>query len=146
MQFLSQWEIQRFSTTTRGIPLVDGLPIEEIARQNWQPSRGDLALPALTLEAAFAANRDLFLRWCRMSCRQDAADVASSPSRCVRRVGTTVANIQQAAVLLASGERRLLLANEIGGLVPARSARRRVHGRRRISRLRGFTRGGRSTG
>jgi D-serine dehydratase len=34
--------------------------------------------------------------------------------------GTTVANIQQAAVLLASGERRLLLANEIGGLAAGR--------------------------
>ncbi|WLA61931.1 hypothetical protein QNN01_25865 [Bradyrhizobium diazoefficiens] len=57
MQFLSRWDSQRLSTTTRGIPLVDGLATEDIGSQRWSPSRGDLALPALTLdEAAFAAN------------------------------------------------------------------------------------------
>ncbi|MCS3502224.1 D-serine dehydratase [Bradyrhizobium japonicum] len=128
MQFLSRWESQRLSSTTRGIPLVDGLPIEEIAGQNWQPSRGDLALPALTLdEAAFAANRDLFLRWCE-SAGVSVAPHAKTPMspelalslREAGAWGTTVANIQQAAVLLASGERRLLLANEIGGLAAGR--------------------------
>ncbi|UEM16706.1 alanine racemase [Bradyrhizobium barranii subsp. barranii] len=128
MQFLSRWESQRLSTTTRGIPLVDGLPIEEIAGQDWQPSRGDLALPALTLDgAAFAANRDLFLRWCK-SAGVAVAPHAKTPmspelARSLREAGawgTTVANIQQAAVLLASGERRLLLANEIGGLAAGR--------------------------
>ncbi|WP_445221740.1 amino acid deaminase [Bradyrhizobium sp. Pa8] len=128
MQFLSRWESQRLSTTTRGIPLVDGLPIEEIAGQDWQPSRGDLALPALTLdEAAFAANRDLFLRWCK-SAGVAVAPHAKTPmspelARSLREAGawgTTVANIQQAAVLLASGERRLLLANEIGGRAAGR--------------------------
>ncbi|MBR0728011.1 amino acid deaminase [Bradyrhizobium japonicum] len=128
MQFLSRWESQRLSSTTRGIPLVDGLPIEEIAGQNWQPSRGDLALPALTLdEAAFAANRDLFLRWCE-SAGVSVAPHAKTPMspelalslREAGAWGTTVANIQQAAVLLASGERRVLLANEIGGLAAGR--------------------------
>ncbi|MDI3563448.1 amino acid deaminase [Bradyrhizobium sp. Arg816] len=128
MQFLSRWESQRLSTTTRGIPLVDGLPIEEIAGQDWQPSRGDLALPALTLdEAAFRANRDLFLRWCK-SAGVTVAPHAKTPmspelARSLREAGawgTTVANIQQAAVLLASGEQRLLLANEIGGLAAGR--------------------------
>ncbi|WP_441235498.1 alanine racemase [Bradyrhizobium sp. 930_D9_N1_4] len=132
MQFLaprdSQRDSQRLSTTTRGIPLVDGLSIDEIAGQDWQPSRGDLALPALTLdEAVFAANRDLFLRWCK-SAGVAVAPHAKTPmspelARSLREAGawgTTVANIQQAAVLLASGERRLLLANEIGGLAAGR--------------------------
>jgi D-serine dehydratase len=128
MQFLSRWDSQRLSATIRGIPLVEGVSIDEIASQNWQPSRGDLALPALTLdETAFAANRDLFLRWCK------GAGVAVAPhaktpmspelARALREAGawgTTVANIQQAAVLLAHGERRLLLANEIGGLAAGR--------------------------
>ncbi|MDH2357563.1 alanine racemase [Bradyrhizobium sp. SSUT18] len=128
MHFLSRWDSQRLSTTTRGIPLVAGLSIDAIADQHWQPSRGDLALPALTLdETAFAANRDLFLRWC------EGAGVAVAPhaktpmspelARSLREAGawgTTVANIQQAAVLLAHGERRLLLANEIGGLAAGR--------------------------
>ncbi|WP_240535302.1 alanine racemase [Bradyrhizobium sp. YR681] len=102
--------------------------MEDIASQRWSPSRGDLALPALTLdEAAFAANRDLFLRWCA-SARVNVAPHAKTPmspelARSLRAAGawgTTVANIQQAAVLLASGERRLLLANEIGGLAAGR--------------------------
>ena len=128
MQFLSRWKNQRLSTTTRGIPLVDGIAVEDIGSQGWRPSRGDLALPALTLdETAFAANRDLFLQWCR------GAGVAVAPhaktpmspelARSLREAGawgTTVANIQQAAVLLSHGERRLLLANEIGGLAAGR--------------------------
>jgi D-serine dehydratase len=128
MQFLSRWDGQRLSTTIRGIPLVDGLAPEDIGSQRWSPSRGDLALPALTLdEAAFAANRDLFLTWCA-SAGVAVAPHAKTPmspelARSLRAAGawgTTVANIQQAAVLLASGERRLLLANEIGGLAAGR--------------------------
>jgi len=128
MQFLSRWDSQRLSTTIRGIPLVDGLATEDIGSQRWSPSRGDLALPALTLdEAAFAANRDLFLKWCA-SAGVSVAPHAKTPmspelARSLRAAGawgTTVANIQQAAVLLASGERRLLLANEIGGLAAGR--------------------------
>lgn len=128
MQFLSRWDHQRLSTTTRGIPVAEGLATEDIGSQCWSPARGDLALPALTLdETAFAANRDLFMRWCK------AAGVAIAPhaktpmspelARSLREAGawgTTIANIQQAAVLLAHGERRLLLANEIGGLAAGR--------------------------
>ena len=132
MQFLSprdsQRDSQRLSSTTRGIPLVDGLALEDIGDQRWSPSRGDLALPALTLdETSFAANRDLFLAWCA-SAGVSVAPHAKTPmspelARSLRAGGawgTTVANIQQAAVLLASGERRLLLANEIGGLAAGR--------------------------
>ncbi|WP_063684343.1 alanine racemase [Bradyrhizobium stylosanthis] len=127
MQFLSPRD-SRLSTTTRGIPLVDGLATEDVGSQRWSPSRGDLALPALTLdEAAFGANRDLFLNWCR-SAGVAVAPHAKTPmspelARSLRAAGawgTTVANIQQAAVLLASGERRLLLANQIGGLAAGR--------------------------
>ncbi|MCP3443612.1 amino acid deaminase [Bradyrhizobium sp. CCGUVB14] len=128
MQFLSRWDNQRLSTTTRGIPVVDGLATEDVGSQGWLPARGDLALPALTLdETAFAANRDLFLRWCR-SAGVAVAPHAKTPmspelARSLREAGawgTTVANIQQAAVLLGHGERRLLLANEIGGLAAGR--------------------------
>lgn len=128
MQFLSRWENQCLSATVRGIPLVDGVTIEAIGNQRWSPAHGDLALPVLTLdEAAFAANRDLFLKWCASSGVAVAphAKTPMSPelARSLRAAGawgTTVANVQQAAVLLASGERRLLLANEIGGLAAGR--------------------------
>ena len=43
-----------------------------------------------------------------------AADRATPARR--RRLGATVANLQQAAVLLRAGVRRLMLGNEIGGL------------------------------
>ncbi|MBR0860196.1 alanine racemase [Bradyrhizobium liaoningense] len=128
MQFLSRWDSQRLSTTTRGIPLVDGLSAEDIGSQRWSPARGDLALPALTLdETSFAANRDLFLAWCA-SAGVAVAPHAKTPmspelARSLRAAGawgTTVASLQQAAVLLAHGERRLLLANEIGGLASGR--------------------------
>ena len=128
MQFLSRWDHQRLSTTTRGIPLVDGIAAEDVGSQRWAPSRGDLALPALTFdETAFAANRDLFLRWCK-GAGVTVAPHAKTPmspelARSLREAGawgTTVANIQQAAVLLSHGERRLLLANEIGGLAAGR--------------------------
>jgi D-serine dehydratase len=128
MQFLSARDGQRLSATIRGIPLVDSVAAEDIGRLRWSPARGDLALPVLTLdEAAFAANRDLFLRWCK-STGVTVAPHAKTPmspelARSLRAAGawgTTVANIQQAAVLLASGERRLLLANEIGGLAAGR--------------------------
>nr|WP_257187373.1 MULTISPECIES: alanine racemase [unclassified Bradyrhizobium] len=128
MQFLSRWENQRLSATVRGIPMVDGVATADIGNQRWSPAHGDLALPVLTLdEAAFAANRDLFLKWCASSGVAVAphAKTPMSPelARSLRAAGawgTTVANVQQAAVLLASGERRLLLANEIGGLAAGR--------------------------
>ncbi|MBP0567559.1 hypothetical protein, partial [Campylobacter jejuni] len=78
-------------------------------------------------ETAFAANRDLFMRWCKAAGGAIAphAKTPMSPelARSLREAGawgTTIANIQQAAVLLAHGERRLLLANEIGGLAAGR--------------------------
>ncbi|SFO31228.1 D-serine dehydratase [Bradyrhizobium sp. Ghvi] len=128
MQFLSWWDGQRLSMTTRGIPVVGGLAAEDIGGQGWAPARGDLALPVLTFhEAAFRANREFFLRWCK-SAGVAVAPHAKTPmspelARALREAGawgTTVANIQQAAVLLTHGERRLLLANEIGGLAAGR--------------------------
>ncbi|MBR0831235.1 alanine racemase [Bradyrhizobium manausense] len=119
MLSISPWDARPLSATTRGIPLVDGIPSEEIGSRGWRPSRGDLALPALALdEAAFAGNRDLFLRWCE-GAGVNVAPHAKTPmspalARALREAGawgTTVANIQQAAVLLA---------NEIGGLAAGR--------------------------
>ena len=134
--------------------MVDGLAAEDIGSQRWAPSRGDLALPALTFdETAFAANRDLFLRWCR-SAGVAVAPHAKTPmspelARSLREAGawgTTVANIQQAAVLLSHGERRLLLANEIGGLAAGRrlGALLSAYPDVEFDAFAGFTGGGRS--
>jgi D-serine dehydratase len=118
----------RLDATTRGIPLIDGIALSDIASAGWSPARGDLALPVLTLdEAAFAANRDLFLGWCRDVGVAVAphGKTPMSPELAHSLVeagawGLTVANLQQAAVFLAAGEKRLLLGNEIGGLTAGR--------------------------
>lgn len=128
MQTLTRRDDSRLDATTRGIPLAAGIAVDEIGATGWSPSRGDLALPILTLdEAAFAANQELFLRWCADTGVSIAphAKTPMSPdlARSLRDAGawgTTVANLQQAAVLLADGERRLILANEIGGAAAGR--------------------------
>jgi D-serine dehydratase len=114
--------------TTRGIPRIDGVAAATIDALGWSPARGDLGLPALTLdEAAFAANRDLFMRYAASAGALVAphAKTPMSPelAASLRRAGAwgaSVANAQQAAVLLKSGERRLILANQIGGVAAGR--------------------------
>lgn len=114
--------------TTRGIPTIEPIDLDTIGGLGWSPAKGDLALPVLTLdEAAFAANRDLFLAWCAEVGAVVAphAKTPMSPELAHSLVeagawGLSVANRQQAAVFLAAGETRLLLANQIGGLAAGR--------------------------
>jgi D-serine dehydratase len=130
MQTAPVHSLLRLDATTRGIPRVDGIALDEVAGQGWSPARGDLALPALTLdEATFAANRDLFFAWAgEIGVRlapHAKTPMAPDLARSLREAGawaTTVAHLQQAAVVIESGETRLLLANEIGG----RNAGRRL--------------------
>lgn len=110
--------------TIRGVP--PGSPpvrIRDVGAMGWRPADGDMALPVLTLdEAALAANRDLMFAYARhhgvalaphaktpMAPRIAAGLVAAGAW------GATIANLQQAAVLLRAGITRLILANEIGG-------------------------------
>jgi D-serine dehydratase len=77
----------------------------------------------LTLDtAAFAANRDLFLRYVREHGVEVAphAKTPMAPDLARSLVeagawGTTVADIRQAAVMLQAGLTRLIIANEVGG-------------------------------
>ena len=82
-----------------------------------------MSLPVLTLdEEAFAANRDLMLRY---AAEQGAAiaphaKTPMAPELAASLVeagawGTTVADIRQAAVMLRAGLNRLILANQVGG-------------------------------
>jgi D-serine dehydratase len=118
----------QLDATFRGVPTVESVAAEAVGARKWSPAHGDLGLPALTLdEAAFANNRDLFLRYAA-SVKALVAPHAKTPmspelSASLRQAGAwgaSVANVQQAAVLLASGERRLILANEVGGLAAGR--------------------------
>lgn len=109
--------------TLRGVPFVDPVSPARFAQDRLDPRRGDLALPALTLdEAALRANRDLFFRYLAAHGAEVAphAKTPMSPEivaelRAAGAWGASVANLQQAAVLMQAGETRLLLANEIGG-------------------------------
>lgn len=114
--------------TFRGVPFVQPAPASRLVGERLSPSRGDLALPALTLdEAALRANSDLFFRYLAAHGAQVAphAKTPMSPEivaelRAAGAWGASVANIQQAAVLMRAGETRLLLANQVGGAVAGR--------------------------
>jgi D-serine dehydratase len=113
----------------RGVPPGAGaFPAAEIARRNWRPADGPMALPVLTLdEAAFLHNRDLMLAYAR-SAGVEIAPHAKTPMApdLTRSLieggawGATVADIRQASVMLRAGLSRLILANEVGGIGGAR--------------------------
>lgn len=116
--------------TYRGIPPGEGpIPLRAVAARQWQPSSGNMALPVLTLdEAAFAHNVDQIFQYVRShgAALAPHAKTPMSPQIVQRLLdagawGATVANLQQAAVLLRAGVRQLMLGNEIGG--PASGAR-----------------------
>src|SRR5262245_5334406 len=113
----------------RGVPPgTVGLVSTSVAAQRWHPASGRMSLPVLTLdEAAFAENRDLFLRYAREQGVQVAphAKTPMAPDLAHALVeagawGTTVADIRQASVMLRAGLERLILANEVGGIGGAR--------------------------
>ncbi|OLP60561.1 amino acid deaminase [Xaviernesmea oryzae] len=104
------------------------LPAGAIGAQNWAPYDGRMALPLLSLdEAAFAGNVETMMAYVRDK-NVDIAPHAKTPmvpalaDALVKAGawGTTVADIRQAGVLLRAGQRRLILANEIGGVAAAR--------------------------
>jgi D-serine dehydratase len=104
------------------------LPLEAIGKQGWKPYDGKMALPLISLDQqAFAGNVDLMMAYVK-SHGVDIAPHAKTPmSTAIAGAflaagawGTTVADIRQAAVLLKAGQRRLILANEIGGAAAAR--------------------------
>ncbi|WP_376960449.1 alanine racemase [Azospirillum sp. A26] len=113
----------------RGVPPGTApLRLRDVGAQGWRPAAGDMALPVLTLdEDAFAANRDLILAYARHHgvALAPHAKTPMAPQIASGLVeagawGATVANLQQAAVLLRAGVTRLILGNEIGGIASGR--------------------------
>ncbi len=104
------------------------LALDAIGRQGWKPFDGNMALPLISLDRqAFAANVDLMMAYVKGQGVEIAPHAKTPMSTAISGAliaagawGTTVADIRQAAVLLKAGQRRLLLANEIGGLAAAR--------------------------
>ena len=104
------------------------LPLDRIGAQGWKPYDGAMALPLISLDRqAFAGNVDLMMAYVK-SHGVEIAPHAKTPMSAALSAsllaagawGTTVADIRQAAVLLKAGQRRLILANEIGGPAAAR--------------------------
>lgn len=89
-----------------------------------RPERGDLSLPVLTLDlAAFERNVDAMLGYAtaRNLLLAPHAKTPMSPELSRRLLdkgawGLSVANLQQAAVMLDNGFTQLLVANQIGGI------------------------------
>lgn len=123
MQPVFDQNFRMVDATLRGIPFAGPTFVSDVVAQGLRPDRGDLSLPALTLdEPTFRQNRDLFFDYLAGSSVAVAphAKTPMSPEivaelRAAGAWGASVANLQQAAVLMRAGERRLLLANEIGG-------------------------------
>ncbi|MGO6687821.1 alanine racemase [Rhizobium leguminosarum] len=104
------------------------LALAAIGKQGWKPYDGRMALPLISLDRqAFTGNVELMMAYVK-SHGADIAPHAKTPmSTALAETllaagawGTTVADIRQAAVLLKAGQRRLILANEIGGAAAAR--------------------------
>lgn len=104
------------------------LPLDAVGRQGWKPYDGAMALPLISLDqAAFAGNVALMMDYVRDHGVAIAPHAKTPMSAALAGAllaagawGTTVADIRQAAVLLKAGQRRLILANEIGGAAAAR--------------------------
>jgi D-serine dehydratase len=108
----------------RGVPPgTSALDSSLVGQQGWHPADGRMSLPMLTLdEAAFASNRDLFLRYVREHGAEIAphskTPMAPDLARSLVQAGAwgaTVADIRQATVMLKAGLTRLIIANEVGG-------------------------------
>jgi D-serine dehydratase len=108
----------------RGIPAgTEAFQAGDIGARSWSVTAGDLSYPILTVnEAAYQSNRDAIFQYAREQqvlfaphaktpMSQDIAlDLVESGAW-----GLSVANLQQASVLLSSGIKSILLANQIGG-------------------------------
>ncbi len=104
------------------------LPLDAVGKQGWRPYDGAMALPLISLDReAFEGNVALMMDYVRDHGVAIAPHAKTPMSAALADVllaagawGTTVADIRQAAVLLKAGQRRLILANEIGGAAAAR--------------------------
>ncbi|ULJ75686.1 alanine racemase [Rhizobium gallicum] len=104
------------------------LPLAAIGKQGWKPYDGRMALPLISLDRqAFSGNVELMMAFVKSHGAEIAPHAKTPMSTALAHAllaagawGTTVADIRQAAVLLKAGQRRLIIANEIGGAAGAR--------------------------
>src|SRR5690606_3991753 len=125
-EFMSTEILQMSEVLTdlvRGIPTGLETSPAAIATHGLAPQSGNMPLPVLTMdEPGFETNIELMMRYCREQHVQIAphAKTPMSPALAQKLIdagawGASVANIQQAAVMLQHGIRKLIFANEVGG-------------------------------
>lgn len=113
-----------YTESYRGIPPGKQITADNVALERLSPRQGNLPLPVLTLDIpAFDSNAEAMMDYCKQRGVGIAphAKTPMAPRLAQRLVqagawGASVANVQQAAVLLEHGIERLILSNEIGGL------------------------------
>jgi D-serine dehydratase len=112
----------------RGVPPgVNPIVASNVATKQWRPADGAMSLPLLSLDLeTYNDNKAAMLEVCRaFSC--EIAPHAKTPMAPVLARdlvasgawGASVADLRQADVMLRHGIRRILIANEIGGLFAA---------------------------
>lgn len=114
---------------TRGFPPGHAaLPVSAIGAQAWKPFDGRMSLPLISLDQqAFTGNVEALMAYVKAHGVEIAPHAKTPMSPAISRLlleagawGTTVADIRQASVMLKSGQRRLIIANEIGGAAATR--------------------------
>jgi len=112
----------------KGVPPDAGLRTTgDLAATGWHPADGHLNLPLLSLDLpTFEANVSTMLALCQAHGAAIAPHIKTPMAPDIARMllaagawGVSVADLRQAGVMLRSGLRRLLLANEIGGRAAA---------------------------
>jgi D-serine dehydratase len=113
----------------RGFPAGHApVSIDDIAALGWKPYDGVMSLPLISLDRnAFAANIAAMMRYVRSHGLEIAPHSKTPMIPALARQlieggawGTTVADIRQASVMLKAGQKRLILANEVGGASAAK--------------------------
>lgn len=114
----------RIDDSMRGVP-VGTAPLEaqSVRDRGWSVSAGDLTYPVLTVsERAYSANRDAIFAYATAHGALLAPHIKTPMSVDIAHDllrsgawGVSVANLQQASVMLRGGIMHLLFANQLGG-------------------------------
>ncbi len=107
--------------SVKGIPLAASLRLADVGEQGWNVARGDLALPALTLDrAAVASNIETMQRYCERHGVRLAphGKTTMSPQLFAAQLDAgawaiTAATPTQVAIMRRHGIPRIVLANEL---------------------------------
>ncbi|WP_295812399.1 alanine racemase [uncultured Nitratireductor sp.] len=110
--------------TLRGVPAgTVSFAARDVAESGWSASGGDLSYPVLTVSgSAYTGNRDAIFAYAKTHGALLAPHIKTPMSVDIAHDlvgsgawGMSVADLQQASVMLRGGIKRLLIANQLGG-------------------------------